>query len=167
MNGERRTWEQQDGEPDNSFARFLAYRNMGPTRSIDKAFASYVENGSVSWRSSGQWYVASSKWNWIARASAYDVHLLSEAGKLAAVAFVNAITAYARRLLEAISDGDIKPEKWADITGALETLAKFIPSETVKALVHADTRDDPRQRPALPAAGEQQAAADPTLPPVA
>jgi hypothetical protein len=31
-------WDQQSGEPDNVYARFLFYRSLGPSRSMDMVY---------------------------------------------------------------------------------------------------------------------------------
>src|SRR5262249_28786381 len=38
-------WDQQPDEPDAAYSRFLMYRNLGPARTLDAAFANFLRAG--------------------------------------------------------------------------------------------------------------------------
>lgn len=141
MSEPQHQWDQQPGESDQAYTRFLYYRNIGPTRSISKAFYKYSEEGGETQRSSGTWYAESSQWKWVARAHAYDVHTLQEVGRQAAIKLVHAIQAYATKVLDSLLDPKIRPENWEEACDALTILARFVPADTVNAIVRSDPRD--------------------------
>lgn len=66
-------WEIQPSEPPRWYARFEAYRRLGPTRSIERVFEAEVDAGAVNGRRPGQaWYKAAREWRWQERAEAWD-----------------------------------------------------------------------------------------------
>src|SRR6185437_3032585 len=80
-------WEQMDGEPDASYARFLTFlylRYMGHRRrSVTKAFR--VHNKLRGKQQCTQtWWDDASDWCWERRADRYDVAHLRESGQRAA-----------------------------------------------------------------------------------
>lgn len=66
-----RIWERLKGEGTRAFAAFCVYRDLGPTRSMPKATARMGRKATYT-RQLEKW---SSRWNWVARAKAYDEHL--------------------------------------------------------------------------------------------
>jgi len=70
-------YEQQPGESARAFRAFQIYRDLGPDRSLDKAYADYTANESATElpRSPGQWNRWSAAHNWVERALEYDAHL--------------------------------------------------------------------------------------------
>lgn len=92
-------WDRRPGEPSRWFDRFEHFRALGPQRSVDRAALvwsratsptpSAVSAGTVtdvkrsakvgkSQRASRHWYAAAERWDWEARAAAYDDHLRDE-----------------------------------------------------------------------------------------
>jgi hypothetical protein len=88
----KQAWERREEESDEAFAAFATYRDMGRQRSIDAAYATYVAKSGKEKRkrskpvarnrAAGGWHTWSSRYEWVARASAYDDHM--EAAELAA-----------------------------------------------------------------------------------
>lgn len=75
-------WMQFDNEPTRWYARFEAYRRLGPMRSIERVYADEVDAGVVDGRRPGQaWYKAAREWRWAERAAAWDA---AERDRLAA-----------------------------------------------------------------------------------
>jgi hypothetical protein len=75
---ERKPWQQQDGESSKAHAAFLRYMRLPvESRSIDAAWRqSAVDKQNVSEkRAPPTWMQWSSKYNWVARATAHDAHL--------------------------------------------------------------------------------------------
>ena len=74
-------WLQQNGEGNEAYAAFCVYRDMGPQRSIDKAYQQQLSNTRATpltelvMRASGRWTAWSTIWNWTRRALAYDRRL--------------------------------------------------------------------------------------------
>lgn len=83
----REIWERQEGEGGRAYAAFCAYRDLGPTRTMNRAYTVHirerVEAGEISAQrgarlrpeASGRWQAWSTAWSWGKRAQAYDAHL--------------------------------------------------------------------------------------------
>lgn len=138
MDDERKLWDQLPNEPDRAYARFLVYRNLGPLRSVAKAYNQAVEIETAQKRqktsASGAWSENSNTYRWAERAAAWDVAMLSEVGQGAVVAFVQALQAYAQIVLGELTSGRLKPKDFRQLTEALGVLGGFIPAETVEAV---------------------------------
>ena len=82
---EREFWEQLPGETPRAFAAFSFYRDMPPDRrGIRKCALTYYDSRTAA--KVGLWFRWSSKYNWVARAEAWDreqdrlrLHALREA----------------------------------------------------------------------------------------
>ncbi len=74
-------WLQRNGETAEAYAAFSVYRDLGPRRSIDKAYRQHLGNkratevSELTMRASGRWTTWSVIFAWQARAFAYDRHL--------------------------------------------------------------------------------------------
>ena len=69
------SWTRLSNEPSKAYLDFCIYRDLGRGRSLDRACKlSYAEQGKDhgSARRTGQWADWSQKFNWVARAEAYD-----------------------------------------------------------------------------------------------
>lgn len=73
-------YEQQPGESSRAFRAFAFYRELGPERSIDRAYTEYL-GGAKPGRAPGQWNAWSRERAWVERASAYDAHVDQEKRK--------------------------------------------------------------------------------------
>src|SRR5690349_20623085 len=70
-------WEQQAGESARAFGAFCVYRDLGPRRSLRAAAAAfYGQSSAARERQCDKW---SRAFHWVARASAWDRHLDTEA----------------------------------------------------------------------------------------
>lgn len=67
-------WERQPREPRQAFAKFCAYRDLGPNRSLAKT-AKALGDASVTVR---QLETLSARWRWVARAEAWDAMVDAE-----------------------------------------------------------------------------------------
>jgi hypothetical protein len=66
-------WDQQPGEPSLWYGRFVAYLALGPSRSVERAYAVVRETENLKGQRPGaKWYDAAHRWNWERRAQAYD-----------------------------------------------------------------------------------------------
>lgn len=131
----RAPWEQMDGEPDAAYRRFLEYRNLGPARSIDAAFrAQAPKRTEKHQRAAGQWKSDSVQFHWQERATAWDIEMLTDAGRDAVIKFIGALDKLAEKTLLALERKAVKPNNWHEIIEAVNILGSFIPAETVAAL---------------------------------
>lgn len=74
-------WEQMPNEPDMWYDRFDVYRQLGPIRSVEKAYQMVKElsEGKLSGKHvNPQWLEISKEWNWADRARAWDQSLRSQ-----------------------------------------------------------------------------------------
>jgi hypothetical protein len=77
-------WEQQPHEGIHAFDAFAVYRDLGPDRSIDRAWRSIHGADETGAKRSGKkktllerrWRLWFSEFNWLTRANAYDRYLL-------------------------------------------------------------------------------------------
>ncbi len=143
MAKEKHPWDQLKEEDAAAYARFLMYRNLGPTRTIDLAYALAREakrgkGKQTSKRASGEWMRNSTNFDWPMRASAWDVAMLAEVGKKVVVHYVHALERAALKTLAVLEDPKVKPRGWGGAIEAINVLGGFIPAETIAA-IRADT----------------------------
>ena len=128
-------WEQQEGEPNEAYARFLVYRNLGITRTLEKAYNSqYANNRKKSQSISGTWTGDATKWNWSERASAWDIDTLTEVVQRVVAKYINALDLSFQRILDALGNAKLQPKSWDRILDSITILGGFIPQETVATI---------------------------------
>jgi hypothetical protein len=148
---ERKPWDRQEGEPEEAYSHFLAYRNLGPGRSIDAAYflskespRSKRKRTPTAKRASHTWGVESSKWSWINRAIAWDIEMLETQGREVVTLYFTALRKAAFKILQALDNKNIKPKGWQGVLDGLHELSNVIPPETVAALrAHTGGAGDP------------------------
>lgn len=79
MDNREEPFSKLPGESHRAFHCFAHYRDMGPGRSLHKAYAEHIarcvgRQGSIR-RASGRWHQWSVDWRWHERATAYDAYL--------------------------------------------------------------------------------------------
>jgi hypothetical protein len=134
---ERQPWEKMQGEPSEHYAWFLAYRNLGPGRSVDAAYKLTINKrlkARKPKKASGDWSKACAEWNWVDRAVQWDIAMLTDAGLKVMALFTASLEAYAGKVLAALQDDRNRPRGWAGAVEGMRTLANFIPPETFQAL---------------------------------
>lgn len=135
-------WDQQADESAAAYRRFLVYRDLGPARSLSAAYQlaqpgrKKATKGNKKQRVSGQWTSDCARYDWVARARAWDVAQLADRGQNAVVGFVAALEAYTLKVVEGLQSA-ARPRSWQQLTDALHVLSQLIPAETIQAL-HAD-----------------------------
>lgn len=136
MAGDRKAWEQLDNEPDEAYVRFLVYRNLGPARTLDLAYAAAnVNKRKRSASASGQWREDSTTYHWRERAARWDVSQLSQVVPETAGLIFESIKEYARIVLGELQTGKHKPRKWAEVKDSLVTLAQFVSPEVITSAI--------------------------------
>ncbi len=152
MAEERQPWDREPAEPAEAYARFLLYRNLGPMRSIDKAYALVASTdpsraqrarakggkkrrarATPQKRAPGQWWEDSAKYHWPERAQAWDIAVLTEAGQAVVVKFVATLNAVFERILVTLENPRAKPgaRTWESIIESLTIVGAFVPQETI------------------------------------
>lgn len=140
----RKAWEQQPDEPAAAYARFQVYLTLGRTRSLELAYASQKAakkrdkpRGAAKTSISGTWAADCSKYNWVERALAYDIDMLTGKGYETVIDFINTLAILANKTLRAAAQDNIRPKTLKGILELVNILGSFIPAETVAA-VRAD-----------------------------
>jgi hypothetical protein len=135
----RKLWEQLDNESNAAYARFLAYRNLGPTRTIDKAYqAATRENKRKSNTATSQWYNDSMSHHWNDRATAWDIDNLLGQGERAATLYMGIVEKYVERLYTFLDEQSVNPDDFDSVTKSIELLHKLLPGETIAAIIAAN-----------------------------
>lgn len=141
-------YERLSNEPDSAYMHFLYYRNLGPARTLRRAYNAYLIGTGEAPEGTdkskcGSWGAESVAWNWVERARAFDISILANEGKETVLAFLDALCHAAKRAAEFIRTG--QPESWNDALATLNVVGKFIPPEAVEALAapESDPADEP------------------------
>lgn len=136
----REPWDQLPDESNESYARFIAYRNCGPKRSLRLAYWRYSVKfqgyrGSFKrLRISGTWYADCRRFGWVERATAWDVHNLVVYGARIAVLHVQALVKLAEknlRLTEKLNPGD---DEFKMLLQSMEHVGRFITPYIIQAI---------------------------------
>jgi hypothetical protein len=156
-------WEQHEGEPEDSYIRFLYYRNLGPTRSLDAAYLLYVQSGEIETkekgvvlvtkrnkpsRASGQWREDASTYSWEFRANQWDINNLSIAGKSVISDFYEMLSLMTFQTLETIREGKLKPTSYSQILEGMALIGSIVSPEAIAAW--RDSASTDRQKLATP-----------------
>jgi hypothetical protein len=130
----RNSWDKRRQESKEAYSWFLIYRNLGPARSVPRAYAVYTgaaAKGSERQEPSGAWTQACSAHNWTERAVDWDIANLVKTGEVAIAGFVGLLHEATGRTLRALSNKVAAPKSWAEILQALTTLGQFFPDEAL------------------------------------
>jgi hypothetical protein len=140
-------WEQQPGEPDEAYNRFLVYLSMGPARSMRKAVALYKgqqpdTSGYAARGVPGTWATDGSRWKWRRRALLWDRHQIALPGQEAVAAYIAAVRELAMRLLESL-DQPAEAMSLEQKVKVLDALRSHIAPESVRALLEGRRTEVP------------------------
>lgn len=130
-------WEQLEGESDAAYVRFLAYRNLGPRRSIDSAYKTTARKSDKTVQANGQWTDDSRFYNWVARAKAWDIYNLEIYGQDVVVNFMDILRMATEQTLSALKS--TKPDNWPSILDSIQMLGNYVTPEAIKSI--QSTRD--------------------------
>lgn len=142
------SWEQQLGETDHEYRCFAVFRSLGIRRTIATVARAYHKELKRAAEQdptitvtpakylSDNMSTSAKRWNWTARAKAYDAHTMIKHGEAAATGFVKLIDETVRVCLKAIKEkaADIQPSNFKELIEGLETIASLIPPETLRAI---------------------------------
>jgi hypothetical protein len=124
-------WDQMPGETDTQYAHFLAYRDLGPARTVGRAYrrarkTSEFAHGEGARRAPGFFRRLARRWRWAVRAGAWDVHNLHRYGERVAPLYVAMLERMARKGARAA--GRHKPGQpgWADVLATAALLGKLL-----------------------------------------
>lgn len=138
MADEQKTWEQLSDEPNEAYARFLIYRNLGASRSLDAAYliaGPTATKRNKTQRANGQWTKDSAAYKWRDRASNWDSWQLVNVVPEATTTIFKLINQSAKVALEQLVSGNIKPTNFTELKEMVVILAGFISPEVITATI--------------------------------
>ncbi|MCL4489174.1 MAG: hypothetical protein M1570_13740 [Chloroflexi bacterium] len=123
-------WDQQEGEPDATYNRFLFYLGMGPSRSLRKAYCAYHDRPASEARhtQAGGWRFQSKRWRWVERVRAYDRAVMLEANRHTMAKLLHGIDTIALKSIREIERTN--PNGWKQAVEGLALVAELIPTES-------------------------------------
>ncbi len=151
---DRLPWQRQKGESRKAFEAFGIYRDMGPTRSLQRV----KEKLSKSYTIIARW---SSRWGWVERTAAWDEELdrrgresQIEERKEMAKRHINEAMVFQQKVLERmrqLNPNELSPNdmaRWFEIAVKVERLSRGEATENVKQEVkgQVDINDDITKR---------------------
>lgn len=147
----RMPWDQLPNEESDNYANFLRYRNLGPCRSLRKAYLQYlqVEDGYTGSKSKlhlpGNWCAAASNHNWNNRAAAWDVCNLLEHGAKTAVLHVLTIKRIAAKTARAARQLSPGQPGWRDVIEATRLVNEYLSPDVVRGIQQRSAPPEPTQ----------------------
>lgn len=133
-------WDQLPDESVTLYTHFLAYRDLGPLRSVRKAYRRVMQHLEVQERGGktevpGSFWEVATRHRWRERAEAWDVRNLKTYGARVAPLYVRMLENTARR--GAVAAAKYRPgdREWGDVLATVDTLAKALePARKANAL---------------------------------
>ncbi len=145
---ERKPWEQLEGESSEAYARFLAYRNLGPIRTVILAYAAFrpvtpKSKNKPTLSAPRVWWDNYRVLEWRDRAAAWDVSQMANAVPEAATTIFKLMGETARACLAQVANGNIKPQSFEELKDMVVILGNFISPEVISATInHAGNAED-------------------------
>jgi hypothetical protein len=148
VSNEQPIWDQLPGESDAAYARFLVYRNLGPARSLDKAYTAQHDDkaskGVKRRQVSGQWYRDSVEHEWRRRAERWDISNMREHGRSATINFIAAVSRLSEKTAAGLDSVNVK--SWSDAVSAINALGSLISADAISAIVEDTEASDDSNR---------------------
>lgn len=127
---DRKPWDKLPNEPERAYVRFLAYRNLGPGRSIQSAIKASKGNE----KRNGQWSRDSSMYDWQERATLYDIQVLApKLGNEVVLNWSIAAREISKTLVEEILSGKLRPRNFSEALELFNVLSNLVTPETLEA----------------------------------
>ena len=126
-------WEQRTDEPDRAYACFLVYLQLGPGRSLERAYQSASARNRKKTQASGTWTYYSTQYSWIERAAAYDVDMLSQHGTEVVINWVQSLVKLSELAFEKITSGTVEIRNLGQLLEVINVLGNFVTPETIQA----------------------------------
>lgn len=125
-------WERMADEPEESYARFLIYRGLGPLRTLP--YAEKTATGSKKKQASGTWTKDSTTYKWVERCTAWDISLLTKNGERLGYVFIGILEKMAEQLAERVASGLAKPKTQRDVIEWLKTLSPYLTPQLIEKI---------------------------------
>ncbi len=141
MSNARHAWDQLSTETNDAYCHFLVYRNLGPTRSLNKAYYQYLKdydgftgvmNRGI--RAPGNWQDESRDNFWVERSAAWDIRNLACYGAKVAIMHAECVAHLARKNLSELKKMRPGDEGWMDLMQSIKVVAAFLSPELVASI---------------------------------
>lgn len=123
-------WDQQASESDTQYAQFLTYRDLGPSRSLRRAYRLCFQRDERAGRApkgpSGAFKEAATRHRWAERAGAWDLRNLRAYGRRVAPLFVHSLELLARKGEAAARRFRPGEPGWSDVLATANLLGKLL-----------------------------------------
>lgn len=135
-------WRQREGESDEAYGRFLIYRNLGPGRSLQLAYETYLATfrnsatdatkGHKRPQVPGHWGDDSARHEWCDRAAKWDVAQLEEQGVELARLWAGILIAAATKAAVKLADPRCKPKDFMQALAVIDRVAPYLTPDALK-----------------------------------
>lgn len=150
-------WDQLPNEPNEAYARFMMYRNMGPGRTLLAAYSAHVatfRNAATdaikrqkTQQVPGHWGEDSARWRWGDRADAYDIHILHTHGEKLSKLWVGILVLAAEKCAQKLAQPGCRPKDFMQAVSVIDKLAAFLSPDAVKKLQPTFADPGPPKQP--------------------
>jgi hypothetical protein len=146
MDSESKPWIRRPDEPEQAYVGFLFNRNLGPNRSLSRAYRRYVTEtglapkGTEPEQAPGQWRQFSVQFDWVHRAREWDIWRLQTYGSRIAVLYTHKLERALERHAEALDEYAIGDDEWYVILKTFDSLGGQL--EIVREGIKRAERED-------------------------
>jgi hypothetical protein len=124
-------WDRQPGESDKQYGHFLAYRDLGPARTVGRAYRRATNQGEFTRgqgakRAPGFFRRLAQRWRWQERAGAWDVRNLQRYGERVAPLYVAMLERLAACGLKAAARHRPGQPEWEQVLATAALLGKLL-----------------------------------------
>jgi hypothetical protein len=120
-------WDQRPDEPVEAYARFLTYRNLGLGRTLPLAESSHGRAANrKKTQASGHWTNECSKFNWVARATAWDIEQLQNYGSELVPLWIGIMLDAARKTAQKLADPACVPGTFEEALRVHDRIAPYL-----------------------------------------
>jgi hypothetical protein len=139
-------WDRREGESEADYAKFMAYLSLGPTRTINTAYRSFVgvvagpdKTGRRSKYPPGSWLALSSRWEWVERTAAWDTHNLRAAALRIAKLWVAGVEVLARKAFRSAKQYNPGDKPWAAVLDTFKVVSANLSFEAIQGACASET----------------------------
>jgi hypothetical protein len=136
-------WDKQPAESEQLYIRFLMYRNLGPTRTLRKAWFKWLAEQDLLPESkedqkklqvSSTWAQPCALHKWAARAAAWDISNMTAYGSRTAVCYAMTMSDVSVKVSQAVKVHKPGDHEWTHILNTLRVLAEYLSPEVVNGI---------------------------------
>lgn len=131
-------WHRLPGETKQAYARFLWYRNLGPTRSVKTCYYQYLkEKDNYQGTKKGitvptRWHRECTKNKWVDRAASWDIRNLTRYGARIVALHSQTITLLAMKNRRVVGKTEHGTKEWNGLMEGISRVAEYVNPELLK-----------------------------------